>query len=192
MVARAHGVGSTARSMPISLQLPVILFCMAASALVLLLVTCSYAASAALMHQEAAKNALLTQIERYRDSIVHADDAVRAEQVWAMLPETSFIHPRGHEHGWEEIRKNFYGKTMGMTFSKRDLRLVNTPAIHVYGDAAVVEFNWDFTATVRQDSSRKHTTGRESQVYINMPGLGWRLVQVHYSGPATTAGGKGF
>lgn len=25
-----------------------------------------------------------------------------------------------------------------------------------------------------------------------MPGLGWRLVQVHYSGPATTAGGKGF
>ena len=58
--------------------------------------------------------------------------------------------------------------------------------IQLYGDAAVVEFEWDFVATVRADGSLRHTTGRESQVYVKRP-EGWRLVHVHYSGPATTA-----
>ena len=50
----------------------------------------------------------------------------------------------------------------------------------------MVEFEWDFVATVRADGSLRHTTGRESQVYVKRP-EGWRLVHVHYSGPATTA-----
>jgi len=27
-------------------------------------------------------------------------------------PDVSFINPAGHEHGWEEIKRNFYEKTM--------------------------------------------------------------------------------
>jgi hypothetical protein len=37
-----------------------------------------------------------------------------------------------------------------------------------------------------------HTTGRESQVIAKVPDLGWRLVHVHYSGPAITGTGQGF
>jgi hypothetical protein len=51
----------------------------------------------------------------------------------------------------------------------------------IYGNATVVEFNWDFVAVLRSNGQALHTTGRESQVYVNLPGKGWRLVHVHYS-----------
>ncbi|UWZ86149.1 YybH family protein [Occallatibacter riparius] len=73
---------------------------------------------------------------------------------------------------------------MGQTFSKRSLKASAEPVIHVYGDAAVAEFDWDFHATLRKDGSPVHTTGRESQFYVKFPDKGWRLVHVHYSGPA--------
>ena len=138
------------------------------------------------MEQSTEKQQLLDTVDLYRRSIIHADDPSLAEQVWADTPDVSFTHPRGHASGWQANRRNFYGKTMGETFSKRELTLVGTPVIQLYGDAAVVEFEWDFVATVRADGSLRHTTGRESQVYVKRP-EGWRLVHVHYSGPATTA-----
>lgn len=138
------------------------------------------------MDQSAAKQELFNILDLYRRSIIHADDPALAEQVWANTQDVSFTHPRGHASGWQQIKQNFYGKTMGETFSSRELTLVGTPAIRLYGDAAVVEFQWDFVATVRADGSQRHTTGRESQVYVKRP-EGWRLVHVHYSGPATTA-----
>jgi len=55
-----------------------------------------------------------------------------------------------------------------------------------------VEFDWDFVAILRSDGMVVHTTGRESQVYVNLPGKGWRLVHVHYSGPAVKEPGSGF
>lgn len=139
------------------------------------------------MSQTDVKEELLKKIEIYRNSIIHAEDLKIAEQVWAATPEASFTHPRGHESGWQQIKQNFYGKTMADTFSKRELKLTDTPIVHVYGDAAVVEFAWDFTATLRHDGSSRHTTGRESQFFIKQPELGWRLVHVHYSGPAAAA-----
>lgn len=69
------------------------------------------------------------------------------------------------------------------TFSQRALQVTTTPVVRFYGDAAVVEFDWEFTATRRRDGSVRRATGRESQVYARTP-QGWRLVQVHYSGPA--------
>jgi ketosteroid isomerase-like protein len=81
---------------------------------------------------------------------------------------------------------------MGQSFTKRTLKNVGDVSIHVYGDAAVVEFDWDFVAILRSDGMDVHTTGRESQVYVNLPGKGWRLVHVHYSGPAVKEPGSGF
>jgi hypothetical protein len=52
----------------------------------------------------------------------------------------------------------------------------------IYGNVAVVEFNWDFVAVFRSSGQTLHTTGRESQVNVNVPRKGWRLVHVHYSG----------
>ena len=122
-------------------------------------------------------------IEKYTQSINAADTELGA-QVWLTTTEASFIHPLGEESGWSNIAEDVYRKLMGQKFSKRSLKLAGEPTIHVFGDSAVAEFHWDFVATLRSNGSAVHTEGRESQVYVNLPGEGWRLVHVHYSGPA--------
>jgi hypothetical protein len=66
------------------------------------------------------------------------------------------------------------------TFSKRKLSPRDV-AVHVYGNSAWVEFDWDFVAELRKDRSAISAHRRETQVYWKMPD-GWRLVHVHYSG----------
>jgi hypothetical protein len=81
---------------------------------------------------------------------------------------------------------------MAETFTKRTPKVVGGVNIQVYGNAAVVEFNWDFSAVFRTNGQALHTTGRKSQVYLNLPNQGWRLVHVHYSGPPMAGPGQGF
>jgi ketosteroid isomerase-like protein len=130
-------------------------------------------------------------VDVYVQSIVDADVKLGATE-WSPTPDVSFIEPRGNEQGWEQISSVFYVKTMGEMFTKRLSKLVGEPHIQVYGNAAVVEFNWDFVATLRANGQTIHTTGRESQVYIDTPEKGWRLVHVHYSGPPMGGPGQGF
>lgn len=132
---------------------------------------------------DSARGQIRALIDQYTQSIDAADTAIGA-QVWLTTPEASFIHPLGEQSGWDQIAADVYGKLMGQTFSKRSLTLAGEPAIHVFGDAAVAEFHWDFVATLRSNGSEVHTKGRESQVYVRLPDRGWRLVHVHYSGPA--------
>ena len=130
------------------------------------------------------------QVNNYLRSIDDVDTKLGAT-VWSPTPDVTFIEPLGHEHGWDEIASVVYGKVMGQMFTKRTLKALSDVHIQVYGGAAVVEFDWDFVATMRSDGSTMHTTGRESQVYVNLPGQGWRLVHVHYSGPAVKMPGTG-
>jgi ketosteroid isomerase-like protein len=133
--------------------------------------------------QDAAKAEIRSQVDRYMESVNAADPKLGA-MVWSPTPDVTFIEPTGHERGWDQIADVVYRELMGETFSKRTLKNVSDVSIHVYGDAAVVEFDWDFVATLRSDGKTVvHTTGRESQVYVNLAGQGWRLVHVHYSGP---------
>ena len=118
-------------------------------------------------------------IAKYAQSVDEADTTL-ASQVWSDSPEVSFIHPLGHEHGFEQIKQNVYERLMGITFSERKLT-IHDLAVHVYGDAAWAEFYWDFSAKFRKDGSPLSTHGRETQVYRKMQN-GWRLVHVHYSG----------
>lgn len=127
--------------------------------------------------------ALRRLVGKYAESIDAADGAL-ASQIWWDSPDVSFIHPLGHEHGFAQIQQNVYGKLMGGFFSERSLR-PHDIAAHVYGDSAIVEFYWDFQAKMRKDGSPVSTHGRETQVYERKNG-GWRLVHVHYSGPAQT------
>src|SRR5207237_4864110 len=60
----------------------------------------------------------------------------------------SFIHPRGHERGWGAVAKNFYGVTMGDTFSERKLEIFGL-FVHEDGDHAWDEFYWRFDAIMR-------------------------------------------
>jgi len=128
-------------------------------------------------------------IARYAKSI-DAADITLASQIWWDSPEVSFIHPLGHEHGFDQIKQNVYQRLMGQTFSERKL----TPrdiAIHVYGDAAWAEFYWDFNAKFRKDGQSITTHGRETQIYRKIKGS-WRIIHVHYSGMPTTQPGQGF
>jgi ketosteroid isomerase-like protein len=122
-------------------------------------------------------------IAKYAISIDRADTAL-AEELFSDGPEVTFIHPRGEEHGRKQIEEDVYKNLMGRTFSERKL----TPrdiAVHVYGEAAWSEFNWDFVATVRKGGTPFHSQGRETQIYHRENG-GWRIVHVHYSGAAVS------
>jgi ketosteroid isomerase-like protein len=129
-------------------------------------------------------------IEIYMGSIDAADPELGAK-VWLTTPDASFIHPLGEESGWDQISADIYRKLMGPMFSKRSLKLSGEPTIHVFGDAAVAEFHWDFVATLLSNGNSVHTMGRESQLYVRLPDKGWRLVHVHYSGPAVTMPSNG-
>jgi ketosteroid isomerase-like protein len=140
-------------------------------------------------HADRDADAVRGVIEKYAKSIDGADTAL-ASEIWSKSPDVSFIHPRGHERGWEEVKTNVYAKLMGATFSERKL----TPrdvVVHVYGDAAWAEFDWDFTAKFRGNGQPLRTRGRETQVYRRADGR-WELVHVHYSGMPVTGRGEGF
>lgn len=133
--------------------------------------------------------AVHTLIAAYTRSI-DAADADLAARLWEDAPQASLIHPRGTERGWHAVRDRFYGEAMGATFSARRL-VVENVAVALLGEAALVTFDWTFQATVRADGSLLRTQGRESQVLRRTP-AGWRILHIHYSGPAMTGALEGF
>ena len=136
-------------------------------------------------HDPAAdKNEITAQVARYAKSVDDCDLNLAA-QVWWDSPEVSFIHPLGHDHGFDEIKQDIYTRIMGGLFSERHLS-PHDVVIHLYGDSAVAEFYWDFHATMKKDGSPVTTHGRETQIYERKLGV-WRLVHVHYS-PMPAAG----
>jgi Xaa-Pro aminopeptidase len=128
-------------------------------------------------------------IAKYAKSVSDADTDL-ASQIWWNSPEASFIHPLGHEHGFEQIKENVYKRLMAGMFSERKLSPRDI-TVQMLGDAAEAEFYWDFTATLRKDGSPVTTHGRETQVYRRTPD-GWRLVHVHYSGMPVSGERQGF
>lgn len=141
------------------------------------------------LDQDAAVSEITSLIDRYASSINSADVELAAK-VWAIDDEVSFIHPRGHERGWEQVRSNFYEKTMGQTFSERKLT-VRDLVVRVYGDNAWAEFYWDFAAKMKMDGTPLNTKGRETQIFRKTE-RGWRLVHIHYSGMPVIADRQGF
>jgi len=129
---------------------------------------------------KAADDAIRQQISRYTAALDAADTGL-ASQVWKTSGDISFIHPMGHAHGWDEIKK-FYD-FFGSAFSERKLTARDI-SVHINGDAAWAEFYWHFVAKQRNDGAVVQTDGRETQIY-NKAGNQWRLVHVHYSSPAT-------
>jgi len=126
---------------------------------------------------------LRQMVLKYAQSIDAADTSL-AGQVWLDSADVSFIHPRGHEHGFDQIKQNVYKQLMGDTFSERKLS-PHDISVHILRDSAWVEFYWDFAAKFRKDGSPITTHGRETQVYWKTKD-GWRLVHVHYSAMPVT------
>jgi ketosteroid isomerase-like protein len=135
--------------------------------------------------ETAAIRQLITAYARSVDTV----DTALASTIWADIPEVSFIHPKGHQRGWDSIKAGVYEQAMGQTFSERRLT-VRDVVIHCHGDSAWAEFYWDFKATLRKDGSPVATRGRETQVYWRLKGA-WRLVHVHYSAMPVTGEREG-
>lgn len=84
-------------------------------------------------------------ISKQARSVDQASDTTLASQIWFKSPEASFIHPRGHEHGWKEIKKNLYEDTMGNRFFERKLQ-IHDISVKVFGETAFAEIYWNFVA----------------------------------------------
>ena len=133
------------------------------------------------------------QIEKllgdYTRSVNNMDTAL-TKNIWAINDSVSFIHPRGHEKGRNQVKDNFYIKTMHANFSERNLKIQDV-AIRPYNDFAFVEFYWTFNAKRRKDGGPMTTRGRETQV-LKKEKDGWKILHVHYSGMPVTGEGQGF
>ena len=118
-------------------------------------------------------------LEDYKRSVNEADTLL-AKTFWLTNSEVSFIHPGGHEIGWEAIKQGIYER-FGRLFTTRDLKSYKE-RISMYGDMAVLEFYWIFDATFAGDDPVPvQTKGRESQVLKKIDDH-WRIVHIHYSG----------
>ena len=129
------------------------------------------------------QEAIRKVLENYRLSINRADTGLTG-------PEATFIHPRGHEKGWEEIKSGIY-EMFGSRFTKRDLKSYNE-SVQLYGHMAILEFYWVFDATRSGEKpSQMQSRGRETQV-LKKTGNDWKIVHVHYSGMHKTGEREGF
>jgi ketosteroid isomerase-like protein len=143
------------------------------------LLTISATAQSQSVGQDTENGQIIALIDKYAKSVSQADTKL-ASEIWSTNEEVSFIHPNGHEHGWEQVKTNVYEKLMGATFSERKLT-VRDVVVHVHGDTAWAEFYWDFAAKFKKDGALLNTRGRETQIYRKTE-RGWRIVHVHYSG----------
>jgi ketosteroid isomerase-like protein len=149
------------------------------SPLLCALLTISATAQNQSIGQDTENGQIIVLIDKYAESVSQADTKL-ASEIWSTNDEVSFIHPGGHEHGWEQVRTNVYERLMGATFSERKLT-VRDVVVRVHGDTAWAEFYWDFTAKQKIDGAPLKTRGRETQIYRKTD-RGWRIVHVHYSG----------
>lgn len=129
-------------------------------------------------------------LENYATSINNGDLDL-ADKLFLQNENTSFIHPRGHEVSFDNVKEAFYVKTMINRFSKRDLRIHKIKINLLTDNTAVVEFYWDFYATFREDNTDIITNGRESQTLIKVNDK-WKIAHVHYSNMPVTADKEGF
>ena len=116
-------------------------------------------------------------ISRYAESINNGDSSL-GSALFSHSPEVSFIHPKGHQHGWNEISTQIYD-FFAKTFSSRKLSIIEEH-VNVYEDVAWAEFYWVFDAVFRQGGMKLQTKGRETQIWKRTNNE-WRLVHVHYS-----------
>lgn len=161
----------------------ILLFCLAAA----LTTACETTKAASQANRQAEQTKIKELIGKYKESINAADAALGAT-LFSKNSEVSFIHPAGHERGWDAIKKGIYAM-FADNFTKRDLKS-SDEKINVYGDTAWVEFYWVFDATLKGNIPLQ-TKGRETQIWKKEANE-WRIVHVHYSGMPVAAPRQGF
>ena len=141
-----------------------------------------YLPSSFSQNNQADTGAIKALIARYVESI-STGDSVLGSKLFSHSPEVSFIQPRGHQHGWNEISSQIYN-FFAKTFTKRNLSIFNEHVTE-YDNVAWAEFYWVFDATFKQGNMPLQTKGRETQIW-NKTNNEWHLVHVHYSSMPVT------
>jgi hypothetical protein len=59
---------------------------------------------------------IIELIDKYAKSVSRADTNL-ASEIGSTNEEVTFIHPKGHEHGWGQVRTNVYERLMGATLT---------------------------------------------------------------------------
>lgn len=169
-----------------------LLFSAAAITLTLMVSSASAATPTAAQNEATStvKQEITEGINRYLYSIDKADPTL-GKQLFYVSPENSFIHPRGHERGWSQIAENFYGTTMGKTFSKRTLKL-DAPLLFMCMAMPPLQSSTGILPQYAVIMGRLNTRQAAKAVWAKIPNTGWRIVHVHYSGPAKTGVGEGY
>ena len=147
--------------------------------LALLAVSCSRSAD--------DERAIREQVANYTKALDTADLGLAAH-VWWDTKDVSAITPMGHSRRRDEV-KGMY-QFFADNFTDRHLQARDI-AVHLMGDTAWVEYNWHFDAKIKANGMELHSDGRESEVFHKIYG-GWRIVHIHYSGPAAMTPGPGF
>lgn len=126
-----------------------------------------------------AQVAVAHQIDRYIASI-NSGDVEAAKMLWNDSDDITFINTSGIHKAWPAINRTVHSSFRDK-FITRDLRLVASPAIQVFGNTVIVEFMWDFDGVMTNGKELHTRGGRESQVYVRTSRRDWRLVHAHYS-----------
>ena len=124
---------------------------------------------------DAEVEAVRARMQDYFNMISNLDFNI-AKGLWAENDNISFINPRTHLVGYNQIKN---GLTKGFSqFKFRKLSSLNE-VINIYGDAANIQLYWKFD-TIDAKGKKNQTRGRESLIFSKINGE-WRLVHVHYS-----------
>lgn len=130
------------------------------------------------------KNLVLDVVNKYTESVNIGDKQPELiETLWEHSPNVSNINIRGHQKGFDDIKKNFYAPIFAV-LKDRNLRMVTNerePGVYIFNNTAVVEFYWELNAITIDGNKPVHMFGRETHVMRKINGE-WKLVHLHYSG----------
>jgi ketosteroid isomerase-like protein len=146
----------------------------------------TFAIAVAIAYAAASENgpdvaAIRALISKYAAGVnAEPVDIKLLSEVWDDSPDASLINPESYEHGWEQIKRNFYQGTMETLFAERKLT-IHDVNVHAYADSGWAEFHWHFVAKLRNGGSTVESNGMETQIYRKTSGNHWVLVHVHYS-----------
>lgn len=133
---------------------------------------------------EVDKKLIMDMVKKYTKSVNHGDlHPELINDLWEHSPDVSNINIRGHQKGFDDIRKNFY-EPIFLVLKDRNLRMTTSPrkpAIYFFDNTAIVEFYWILNATIKDGNKPIEMAGRETHVYRKANGQ-WKLVHLHYSG----------
>jgi len=130
------------------------------------------------------KQRVLDVVHKYTQSVNVGDKQPELiEDLWEHSPDVSNINIRGHQKGFDDIKKNFYAPIFAV-LKDRNLRMFTNerePSVYIFDNTAVVEFYWELNGVTIDGNKPVHMFGRETHVMRKINGE-WKLVHLHYSG----------